>query len=146
MARMFSRLIASAALSTLFASTASAGCPVTGEEIDMMMGGGEAPCFAGTPAASIAPAGGAATPSGGAANASQPKLGMLGNGDGASIRDLLGAAFTTFGNFSSINPGTGGGNAPDNLAGIGRIGPPILHDAATNPGTRSVYGVFVPGL
>jgi hypothetical protein len=134
--RKFLRLISYAALSAGLAGSASAGCPVTGEEMDMMTAGGEAPCFAATPAASIASAGGAATPSGTAASAPQPKLGMLGHGDGAyeQIRDLLGAAFTTFGNFGSANPATGGGVAPDNLAGIGRIGSPLLHDAAVNPG------------
>jgi hypothetical protein len=60
MPRKLLRLIALAALSTTaFAGAASAGCPVTGEAMDMMTAGGETPCLAATPAAAIAPAGGA---------------------------------------------------------------------------------------
>jgi hypothetical protein len=77
-ARMLSPLITSAALTICLAATAFAGCPVTGDEMDMMTGGGEATCFAATPAAGIASAGVAATTRGGPAGPSTRLLSVPG--------------------------------------------------------------------
>jgi hypothetical protein len=110
MARTLSRLITSAALSTCLVGAASAGCPITGDEMDMMTVGVEAPCFTATPAVGISPAGGATTPSGIRAPSSDQLLHHMPviSGDAPHT-----AAFTTFGNFTSLNTTTGGGNAPD---------------------------------
>jgi len=103
-------LIAFAALSTTgFAGAASAGCPVTGEVMDMMTAGGEAPCFAATPAANISPAGGTATPNGLAGCIAE-------NGDGVTCapgRGLKSAAPTPA---ASISP-VGGAATPRSPTG-----------------------------
>src|SRR5215472_10993180 len=92
MTTKFWRLFASAALSTCLAGAASAACPVTGEEMDMVIAGAGAPCFAETPAAGISPAGGGAATPTGTARSTPTNFQFTGTS----------AAFTTFGNFAGI--------------------------------------------